>query len=127
MTAVAAKALTTSYFDRQPAHAYFNGCSNGGRQAMMEVQRYPEDFDGIIAGDPATGTPMQVGRAMVFQKMLLQPEHYLPAEKVDLLARVDRRSHAAGQARGRHAGLCRAGSERLHAERTELPLPGAGP
>ena len=50
---------------------------------MMEVQRYPDDFDGIIAGDPATGTPMQVGRAMLFQKMLLHPEHYLPAEKVD--------------------------------------------
>jgi feruloyl esterase len=88
VTAVAAKTLTASYFDRQPDHAYFNGCSNGGRQAMMEVQRYPEDFDGIIAGDPATGTPMQVGRAMVFQKMLLHPEHYLPAEKVDLLARA---------------------------------------
>ena len=50
----------------RPAHAYFNGCSNGGRQALMEVQRYPTDFDGVIAGDPAFGTPMQAGRAVLF-------------------------------------------------------------
>ena len=54
----------------RPAHAYFNGCSNGGRQALMEVQRYPGDFDGVIAGDPAFGTPMQAGRAVLFQRML---------------------------------------------------------
>ena len=54
----------------------------------MEVQRYPDDFDGIIAGDPATGTPMQVGRALVFQHMLLQPENYLPIEKVELLSKA---------------------------------------
>lgn len=88
VTAVAAKALTASFFDRAPAHAYFNGCSNGGRQALMEVQRYPQDFDGIIAGDPATGTPMQVGRALVFQHMLASPDNYLPSEKVELLSRA---------------------------------------
>lgn len=87
-TAVAAKALTASYFNRAPVHAYFNGCSNGGRQALMEVQRYPGDFDGIIAGDPATGTPMQVGRALVFQHMLAAQENYLPIEKVELLSRA---------------------------------------
>jgi len=86
--AVAAKDLTTAYFGKQPGHAYFNGCSNGGRQALMEVQRYPADFDGIIAGDPATGTPLQVGRALVFQRMLLHPESFLPIEKVELLSRA---------------------------------------
>ena len=86
VTAVAAKALTASFYGRLPAHAYFNGCSNGGRQAMMEVQRYPTDFDGVIAGDPATGTPMQVGRAVFFQQLLAKPEHYLPVEKIELLS-----------------------------------------
>ncbi|MEZ5419506.1 MAG: tannase/feruloyl esterase family alpha/beta hydrolase [Vicinamibacterales bacterium] len=88
VTAVAAKALTAAFYQRPPAHAYFNGCSNGGRQALMEVQRYPEDFDGVVAGDPATGTPMQVGRAVFFQQMLASPANYLPAEKVELLSRA---------------------------------------
>lgn len=87
VTAVAAKALTGAFYGRPPAHAYFNGCSNGGRQALMEVQRYPTDFDGVIAGDPATGTPMQVGRAVVFQKLLATPANYLPIPKVELLSR----------------------------------------
>jgi feruloyl esterase len=88
VTAVAAKELTSSFFGKPPAHSYFNGCSNGGRQALMEVQRYPTDFDGIIAGDPATGTPMQVGRALVFQHMLLQPQNFLPIAKVELLSKA---------------------------------------
>lgn len=88
VTAVAAKALTQSFYGRAPAHAYFNGCSNGGRQALMEVQRYPSDFDGVIAGDPATGTPMQVGRAVFFQRLLASPANYLPVEKIELLSRA---------------------------------------
>ena len=88
VTAVAGKELTAAWFGRNPEHAYFNGCSNGGRQALMEVQRYPADFDGIIAGDPATGTPMQVGRALVFQHILLHPENYLPIAKIELLAKA---------------------------------------
>jgi feruloyl esterase len=88
VTAVAGKELTAAFFGKAPDHAYFNGCSNGGRQALMEVQRYPTDFDGIIAGDPATGTPMQVGRALVFQRMLLNPENYLPIAKVEILSKA---------------------------------------
>jgi feruloyl esterase len=88
VTAVAAKALTAGYYGRAAAHAYFNGCSNGGRQALMEVQRYPLDFDGVIAGDPAIGTPMQVARALVYQHMLASEANYLPAEKVELLSRT---------------------------------------
>ena len=50
---VAAKAIAAAFYGRPVAHAYFNGCSNGGRQALMEAQRFPEDYDGIIAGAPA--------------------------------------------------------------------------
>ena len=86
VTTVAAKALTASYFNRPPRFSYFEGCSNGGRQAMMEVQRYPGDFDGIIAGDPATGTNMQVGRAIISQHLLASAENYLTPAKVELLS-----------------------------------------
>jgi Tannase and feruloyl esterase len=88
VTTVAGKELAAGFYGRAAQHAYFNGCSNGGRQALMEVQRYPTDFDGIIAGDPATGTPMQVGRALVFQKLLASSESYLTIEKVELLSKA---------------------------------------
>ncbi|MEO8137675.1 MAG: tannase/feruloyl esterase family alpha/beta hydrolase [Betaproteobacteria bacterium] len=49
----AAKALTSAYYGKPAARAYFEGCSNGGRQAMMMAQRYPDLFDGIVAGAPS--------------------------------------------------------------------------
>ena len=48
-----AKAIIREYYGDPADYSYFYGCSNGGRQALMEAQRYPEDFDGIIAGAPA--------------------------------------------------------------------------
>ena len=48
---VSAKAVIAAHYDARPARAYFNACSTGGRQALIEAQRYPEDFDGIVAGD----------------------------------------------------------------------------
>ena len=52
-TAEVAKAIISSYYGRTATRSYFQGCSRGGGQALMEAQRYPEDFDGIIAGAPA--------------------------------------------------------------------------
>ena len=86
VTAVAAKALSQAYYGTAPRHAYFDGCSNGGRQALMEAQRYPEDFDGIIAGDPSFGTLGQLRRTLVYQTLLSSPEHFLSAAKIALLA-----------------------------------------
>jgi feruloyl esterase len=86
VTAAAAKALSHAYYGTPPRHAYFDGCSNGGRQALMEAQRYPEDFDGIIAGDPSFGTLGQLRRTLVYQTLLSSPEHSLSAAKISLLA-----------------------------------------
>jgi feruloyl esterase len=88
VTAVASKAITAAFYSKPVQHAYFEGCSNGGRQAMMEVQRYPDDFDGVIGGHPATGTPMQAGRAVVYQHMLASPDNFLTAEKVEVLSKA---------------------------------------
>lgn len=49
---VAAKAIVERYYGRPQAYAYFNGCSDGGREGLMEVQRYPMDFNGVVAGAP---------------------------------------------------------------------------
>ena len=51
--ALAAKAIIASYYGSAPKYAYYDGCSDGGREALMEAQRYPRDFNGIIAGAPA--------------------------------------------------------------------------
>jgi feruloyl esterase len=52
-TAETAKAIVRAYYGRAAQYSYFEGCSNGGRQALMEAQRYPQDFDGLLAGAPA--------------------------------------------------------------------------
>ena len=50
---VTGKALTQAMYGTAPRYAYFNGCSTGGRQGLMEAQRYPEDYNGIVSGAPA--------------------------------------------------------------------------
>ena len=53
LTAEAAKSILVHYYERPADYSYFVGCSRGGGQAMMESQRYPDDFDGIVAAAPA--------------------------------------------------------------------------
>ncbi len=53
LTTQAAKQITQLVAGKSPTYSYFNGCSTGGRQALMSAQRFPNDFDGIIAGAPA--------------------------------------------------------------------------
>jgi feruloyl esterase len=70
-TAVTAKELIKAYYEQDIARDYFIGCSRGGGQALMEAQRYPEDFEGIVAGAPAynwtegmAAATAQINRAM---------------------------------------------------------------
>jgi feruloyl esterase len=53
VSSVAAKAIVEQYYGKRPSQSYFVGCSTGGRQALMEATRYPDDFNGILAGAPA--------------------------------------------------------------------------
>jgi hypothetical protein len=59
VTALAAKALIKAFYGQAPRYAYFAGCSDGGREALIEAQRYPQDFDGITAGAPALNFTVQ--------------------------------------------------------------------
>ena len=58
---IAAKAIIRAYYGESPKLSYFTGCSAGGRQGLMEAQRFPEDYDGIVAGAPGSNWS---GRAM---------------------------------------------------------------
>jgi hypothetical protein len=53
VVSLAAKAIIAAFYGQTPARSYFQGCSDGGREAMVEAQRHPEDFDGLVAGAPA--------------------------------------------------------------------------
>ncbi|MBV1812471.1 tannase/feruloyl esterase family alpha/beta hydrolase [Pseudomonas viridiflava] len=59
LTALASKKLIQTFYGRKAEYAYFTGCSDGGREALIEAQRYPEDFNGIIAGAAALNFQVQ--------------------------------------------------------------------
>ncbi len=80
---VTAKSVTREFYGEAPRRSYFNSCSNGGRQALMEAQRYPEDFDGIIAGAPANYWTHLLSTAVWNSSALLaDPASYIPAKKL---------------------------------------------
>jgi hypothetical protein len=80
---VKAKAIVTAFYGKAPKRSYFGGCSNGGRQALMEAQRYPEDYDGIVAGAPANfWTHLTTQGAWISQVTLSDPASYIPASKI---------------------------------------------
>ena len=86
-TAEAAKALITRYYGQKPRYSYFSGCSTGGQQALMEAQRYPADFDGIIAGDPGNNrTRLNLGFLWLY-RVSHRPDGSLiiPSAKLPLL------------------------------------------
>jgi feruloyl esterase len=64
LLAVKSREIIDRYYARPVEHAFFVGCSGGGRQALTELQRYPEDFDGVIAGAPGPKTPEMSARRM---------------------------------------------------------------
>ena len=84
---VKAKAITEAFYGNAPRLSYFVGCSAGGRQAMLEAQRYPDDFNGIIAGAPAIDTtPMYQAARMWFpQATLKDPASYIPPAKYPMI------------------------------------------
>ena len=84
-TTDAAKAIIRAYAGSAPKFSYFQGCSDGGREALMEAQRYPDDFDGIVSGDPANHwTHLLTQAAWNYQALTHTPESYLTQDKLKL-------------------------------------------
>jgi Tannase and feruloyl esterase len=84
-----AKAAIKAYYGRPTQHSYFASCSNGGRQALMEAQRFPEDYDGLLAGAPANYfTHLVTSDLFAAQVTTTDPASYIPASKLSAIARA---------------------------------------
>ncbi|MFE1591417.1 tannase/feruloyl esterase family alpha/beta hydrolase [Nocardia sp. NPDC058705] len=77
------KEITAKYYQQAPSYTYFNGCSTGGRQAMSEAQRFPDDYDGILAESPALNWTKFVPSEMWAQLAMKMANNPLPLCKQD--------------------------------------------
>ena len=83
---VAGKAVTRAYYGRDADFAYFVGCSQGGHHALMEAQRYPDDYDGIVAGAPANyWIGLMTAELWAGLATTRDPEQDLPRAKLPVL------------------------------------------
>ena len=86
LTAVTGKQLTAAYYGSPATRSYFASCSNGGRQALMEAQRFPDDYDGIIAMAPAYDWTGLFTNFIYNMKVLSVPGAAIPAAKTPAIA-----------------------------------------
>jgi feruloyl esterase len=88
-TAVKGKAIVTAFYGSAPTKSYFHSCSNGGRQALMEVQRYPADYDGVIAGAPANNWTHLLTLAVSNLRALLDEQaSFIPPAKLPAITKA---------------------------------------
>jgi feruloyl esterase len=86
---VKAKAFIAAYYGNGPKVSYWNGCSSGGKQGLKEAQRFPNDYEGIIAGAPANyWTHLMVATLWAAHATLKDPASYIPPAKYPLIHRA---------------------------------------
>jgi feruloyl esterase len=86
-----AKIAIENFLGSAPAHSYFLGCSDGGREALMEAQRYPADYDGILAGAPANNWTALLSSSIVdTQALTATPANFIPPAKISTIAHAVR-------------------------------------
>ena len=89
LTAVDGKAAITNFYGTGPKLSYFTGCSGGGRMAFQEAQRYPADFDAILAGAPAYDRGNEAfGFMMKWKATHETPESVIPTTKYAAIHRA---------------------------------------
>ncbi|HEY2816347.1 MAG TPA: tannase/feruloyl esterase family alpha/beta hydrolase [Casimicrobiaceae bacterium] len=87
------KAIINTLMGKAPRYSYFVGCSDGGREALQSAQRYPSDFDGIIAGSPVNDQVGEFGASYLYNMQATLtgpqtngvPDAYIPTSKLPLL------------------------------------------
>lgn len=77
------KAITQKYYGKPAKYSYFTGASTGGRQALMEAQRYPSDYEGIFSGCPAINWHRFVPADIWAQTVMLDEKNWVPKAKLD--------------------------------------------
>ena len=78
--------ITAQYYETAAKHSYFFGCSEGGREALIEAQRFPQDFDGIVAGAPAHNwTELLNGFVVSGQALHKDPASFIPPAKLPII------------------------------------------
>ena len=83
---VAAKAIAKAYYTRDPQQSYFMGCSTGGHQAITEARRYPDDYNGIVAGDPANNrVRLHMNGYWAYEATHDDPASYIPPSKLPMI------------------------------------------
>jgi feruloyl esterase len=85
---VAGKAFAQAYYGAQIQHAYFDGCSTGGRMALAAAEQYPGDFTGVIAGDPAMDFNLALTRMAVQNAALRGPQSYMSQDTLIAIDKV---------------------------------------
>jgi feruloyl esterase len=102
------KAIIEAPTGQSPRYSYFVGCSDGGREALKEAQRYPDDFDGIIVGSPVNDQVGEFGSSYLYDNQAVLngpqtggvPDAYIPPAKLTLLS-----TPALAQCAGKDGGL----------------------
>ncbi len=88
-----AKLLVRDYYGRFPKYSYFTGCSTGGHQALSEAQRYPGDYDGIVAGDPGNDrVHLNVNFLWAYTALYKEAGNDIPAAKLPLITKAAMKS-----------------------------------
>jgi feruloyl esterase len=85
---VKSKAIVADYYSRSAEFSYWNGCSTGGRQGLEDLQRYPADFDGVIAGAPANNPRSALQAIWIAQTVHKDEASFIPASKFPVIQKA---------------------------------------
>jgi len=83
-----AKQIIQAYYGKAQNKAYFDACSDGGREALVEAQRFPEDYDGILAGAPANAWSTMLAAGVAGMQKLGDPRGYIPDSKLGAIQKA---------------------------------------